>query len=106
MSDDAVSLGELSTPGAVGGTGPDQSSGGPHLANTPPAGLTVLDLSTTLAGAFAAQFLADAGADVTQVERPGDTALRAFAGWPSFGRRKRSVVLDRTSEAGSAAVIG
>jgi len=104
MSDDVVGPGELPTPGAVGGTGPDQSSGGPHLPNTPLAGLTVLDLSTTMAGAFAAQFLADAGADVIQVERPGGTPLRALAGWPSFGRGKRSVVLDLTSQAGSAAL--
>jgi len=34
MSDEVVSPGELPTPGAVGGTGPDQSSGGPHLAFT------------------------------------------------------------------------
>ena len=62
--------------------------------NGPLAGLLVVDLSTTLAGAQATQFLADAGADVIAVEPPGGGPLRADPGWPGLLRGKRSVVLD------------
>ena len=62
--------------------------------NGPLAGLVVTDLSTTLAGAQATQFLADAGADVVAVEPPGGGPLRADPGWPGLLRGKRSIVLD------------
>jgi crotonobetainyl-CoA:carnitine CoA-transferase CaiB-like acyl-CoA transferase len=64
----------------------------------PLAGLTVVDLSTTLPGAQATQFLADAGADVILVERPAGSPLRADPGWPGLLRGKRSIVLDLSSE--------
>ncbi|MFC8436105.1 CaiB/BaiF CoA transferase family protein [Streptomyces sp. NPDC057253] len=60
----------------------------------PLAGMAVVDLSTTLPGALATQFLADAGADVLCVEQPGGTPLRSRPGWPALARGKRSVVLD------------
>ncbi len=60
----------------------------------PLAGLTVVDLSTTIAGAFATQFLADAGAEVIGVEPPGGSPLRSEPGWPVLARGRRSVVLD------------
>jgi len=60
----------------------------------PLAGLTVVDLSATLPGAQATQFLADAGADVILVERQGGSPLRADPGWPGLLRGKRSIVLD------------
>jgi len=60
----------------------------------PLAGLAVVDLSTTPAGALATQFLADAGADVVFAEPPGGSELRARADWPALGRGKRSVVID------------
>ncbi|WP_245720936.1 CaiB/BaiF CoA transferase family protein [Nocardia pseudovaccinii] len=60
----------------------------------PLAGLIVVDLSTTLPGAQASQFLADCGADVIMVEPPGGSALRSIAGWPGLLRGKRSVTLD------------
>lgn len=65
-------------------------------------GLLVVDLSTTLPGALATQFLADAGADVVLVEPPGGSPLRANPGWPSLGRGKRSRVLDLADDAGRA----
>ena len=65
-----------------------------HAAQGPLAGLTVIDLSTTLPGAQATQFLADAGADVILVEGPAGSPLRADPGWPGLLRGKRSVVLD------------
>ncbi len=61
--------------------------------NGPLAGLLVADLSTTLAGAQATQFLADAGADVIAVEPPGGSPLRSDPGWPGLLRGKRSIVL-------------
>jgi crotonobetainyl-CoA:carnitine CoA-transferase CaiB-like acyl-CoA transferase len=62
---------------------------------TPPlAGLVVVDLSTTVPGQQATQFLADAGADVIQVEPPGGVPTRSLAAWPALARGKRSVVLD------------
>jgi crotonobetainyl-CoA:carnitine CoA-transferase CaiB-like acyl-CoA transferase len=60
----------------------------------PLAGLTVVDLSGSIAGAYATQFLADSGADVLLVEPPEGSPLRSRPGWPAFGRGKRSTVLD------------
>jgi crotonobetainyl-CoA:carnitine CoA-transferase CaiB-like acyl-CoA transferase len=57
-------------------------------------GLTVIDLSTTLPGAQATMFLADAGAEVIFVEPPSGSALRALPGWPALGRGKKSITLD------------
>lgn len=63
-------------------------------STAPLAGLLVVDLSTTVPGQQATQFLADAGADVIQVEPPGGVPTRAHAAWPALARGKRSVVLD------------
>lgn len=76
-------------------TGPDQVT-----SSGPLAGLVVVDLSTTLPGAQASQFLADCGADVIMVEPPGGSDLRDLAGWPGLLRGKRSVTLDLHAEAG------
>ncbi|MFE5027488.1 CaiB/BaiF CoA transferase family protein [Streptomyces sp. NPDC056656] len=65
----------------------------------PLAGLLVIDLSTTLPGAQATQFLADAGADVVLVEPPGGSPLRADPGWPGLLRGKRSITLDLGADA-------
>jgi crotonobetainyl-CoA:carnitine CoA-transferase CaiB-like acyl-CoA transferase len=81
-------------------TSPTDSEGPTAPATGPLTGLTVLDLSTTLPGAFATQFLADAGADVLLVERPGGSPLRRRAAWPALGRGKRSVVLDLATDEG------
>jgi crotonobetainyl-CoA:carnitine CoA-transferase CaiB-like acyl-CoA transferase len=67
----------------------------------PLSGLTVVDLSTTLPGAQATQFLADAGADVILVERPEGSPLRADPGWPGLLRGKRSIVLDLSGANGA-----
>ncbi|WP_202503302.1 CoA transferase, partial [Streptomyces sp. SID4956] len=65
-----------------------EKSGGPL------EGLTVIDLSITVPGLHATQFLADAGAEVVGVEPPGGSPLRARAGWPALARGRRSIVLD------------
>jgi crotonobetainyl-CoA:carnitine CoA-transferase CaiB-like acyl-CoA transferase len=57
-------------------------------------GLVVVDLSSTLPGAEASQFLADCGADVIMVEPPGGSSLRQITGWPGLLRGKRSIELD------------
>jgi crotonobetainyl-CoA:carnitine CoA-transferase CaiB-like acyl-CoA transferase len=69
-------------------------------------GLVVLNLSASVPGAQAAQFLADAGAGVIQVEPPGGSPLRAEPGWPSLARGTRSVVLDLRGEAGHTRLSG
>lgn len=77
-----------------------------HRAGTGPlAGLRVLDLSRILAGPFATMVLADLGADVVKVERPGRGDETRHWGPPfaddgtaayflSVNRNKRSVALD------------
>jgi crotonobetainyl-CoA:carnitine CoA-transferase CaiB-like acyl-CoA transferase len=60
----------------------------------PLAGLVVIDLSSTLPGAQATQFLADCGAEVIMVEPLDGSPLRELASWPVLLRGKRSVTLD------------
>jgi crotonobetainyl-CoA:carnitine CoA-transferase CaiB-like acyl-CoA transferase len=64
------------------------------VSGGPLAGLVVVDLSTTLPGAQATQFLADCGAEVIMVEPPDGSPLRDLASWPALLRGKRSVTLD------------
>jgi crotonobetainyl-CoA:carnitine CoA-transferase CaiB-like acyl-CoA transferase len=68
-------------------------------ADGPLAGLVVVDLSTTLPGAQATQFLADCGADVIMVEPPDGSPLRDLPGWPALLRGKRSVTLNLHDDA-------
>ena len=65
----------------------------------PLAGLVVVDLSTTLPGAQATQFLADCGAEVIMIEPADGSPLRELAGWPALLRGKRSVTLDLHDDA-------
>jgi alpha-methylacyl-CoA racemase len=74
--------------------------------------VTVLDLTTLLPGPYATQLLADMGADVVKVERPGtgDGARAMAAGggpavFSAVNRGKRSVTLDLKAEAGRAAFL-
>jgi len=87
-------------------------------APRPLAGVKVLDLSRVLAGPWAGQLLADYGADVIKVERPGagddtrawgppwwgDPRERMSAYYLCANRGKRSVALDLADAAGGAAV--
>jgi crotonobetainyl-CoA:carnitine CoA-transferase CaiB-like acyl-CoA transferase len=82
----------------------------------PLAGLRVLDLATVVAGPGAARYLADFGADVLKVERPGhgdstrtlglpDPRDGTSAYWKVVGRNKRCVTIDLKSDEGRETVL-
>ena len=85
---------------------------------TPLAGVKVLDLSRVLAGPWATQLLADLGAEVIKVEKPGagDDTRHWGPPWHEHGdekvaayflaanRGKRSVAIDFATEEGAALV--
>jgi crotonobetainyl-CoA:carnitine CoA-transferase CaiB-like acyl-CoA transferase len=70
----------------------------------PLADVRVIDVSTVIAGPNCARYLADFGADVIKIERPGGDSLRSMAWrddrdgegmwWKLANRNKRAVVLD------------
>jgi crotonobetainyl-CoA:carnitine CoA-transferase CaiB-like acyl-CoA transferase len=73
----------------------------------PLEGIRVLDLSRMVAGALTGMLLADFGADVVKVERPGTgDPLRNWTTdglslwWKVYGRNKRYITLNLQSEAG------
>ena len=87
----------------------------------PLAGWRVVDISTAIAGPYCAKMLADAGADVIKVERPGSGDetrawgppwLKDAAGedvgesayYLSANRGKKSIALDIASPEGRQAV--
>lgn len=82
--------------------------GGPALA-----GLRVLDLSTILAGPFAAMLLSDSGADVIKVEHPRGDPLRTHGHskrghglmWKQINRNKRCVTLDLSRPGGQEVLL-
>src|SRR5262245_18063023 len=57
-------------------------------------GIRVVELARGVPTAVAAMLLAEAGAEVIKVEPPGGDATRTEAGFATWNRSKRSVVLD------------
>jgi crotonobetainyl-CoA:carnitine CoA-transferase CaiB-like acyl-CoA transferase len=68
----------------------------------PLAGIRVLDLSWGPVGAVLTMVLADFGADVIRVDRPGGDPLRRAGLLSTWDRSKRSVVLDLRDAADAA----
>ncbi len=79
-------------------------------AGTPLSGLRVLDLTRLAAGNMLTHMLADFGADVIKVERPGvGDDLRRFgkheSWWKEYSRSKRSLSLNPRSEEGQEILL-
>ena len=72
------------------------------MVKLPLSGVRILSLAEQYPGPYATMLLADLGADVIMVERPGSgDPSRRFPGlFASFNRNKRSVVLDLKSAPG------
>ena len=72
------------------------------MTTLPLSGVRILSLAEQYPGPYAGMLLADMGADVILVERPGSgDPSRRFPGlFASFNRNKRSVVLDLKSDEG------
>jgi crotonobetainyl-CoA:carnitine CoA-transferase CaiB-like acyl-CoA transferase len=71
----------------------------------PLRGMRVLDLTRIVSGAQLGVVLADLGADVIKVERPGEGdpfrhAAGSDAHWRAYSRNKRSITLDLAQERG------
>jgi crotonobetainyl-CoA:carnitine CoA-transferase CaiB-like acyl-CoA transferase len=82
----------------------------------PLAGIRVLDLATVIAGPGAARYLADYGADVLKIERPGggdstrgmgvpDPADGTSLYWKLVARGKRCAVVDLKTEEGRDTIL-
>ncbi|MDH6123883.1 CaiB/BaiF CoA-transferase family protein [Kitasatospora sp. GP82] len=76
-----------------------ERSGGPL------AGVRVVELAGIGPGPFAAMLLADLGADVVRVDRPGPVALGQDPEYDVTNRNKRSVVIDLKSPEGPDLVL-
>ncbi|MFJ8130183.1 CaiB/BaiF CoA transferase family protein [Streptomyces hydrogenans] len=71
----------------------------------PLAGVRVVELAGIGPGPFAAMLLADLGADVVRVDRPGGAGLGVDPAKDLTNRNKRSVLLDLKAPEGPAAVL-
>ncbi|MFF4261790.1 CaiB/BaiF CoA transferase family protein [Streptomyces virginiae] len=85
---------------AVTGNGNRDASGPGPLA-----GVRVVELAGIGPGPFAAMLLADLGADVVRVDRPGGGGLAVDPAYDVTNRGKRSVLLDLKSADGPARVL-
>jgi crotonobetainyl-CoA:carnitine CoA-transferase CaiB-like acyl-CoA transferase len=85
----------------------------PDLVNGPLTGITVVDMTVAIQGPHAGAYLADMGAEVVKVERPGGELNRYVRGpgfdpppdvmgtqYVAMNRGKRGIVVDAHSELG------
>src|SRR5262245_39500772 len=90
---------------------PDRHDEGRVTRAGPLAGIRVLDVATVIAGPGAARYLADFGAEVLKIERPGVGDSTRTMGlpdprdgtslyWKVVGRNKRCATLDLKSDEG------
>ncbi|MFD9222575.1 CaiB/BaiF CoA transferase family protein [Streptomyces sp. NPDC060064] len=73
--------------------------------NGPLAGVRVVELAGIGPGPFAAMVLADLGADVVRVDRPGGAGLNIDPAYDLTNRNKRSVLIDLKAEGGPGQVL-
>ncbi|MFH9750890.1 CaiB/BaiF CoA transferase family protein [Streptomyces griseus] len=78
---------------------------GPRPERGPLTGVRVVELAGIGPGPFAAMLLADLGADVVRVDRPGGAGLGIDPAYDLTNRNKRSVLLDLKSDGGPARVL-
>ncbi|QTE02226.1 CaiB/BaiF CoA transferase family protein [Streptomyces cyanogenus] len=83
-----------------------------RTAGTPPtpghgplSGVRVVELAGIGPGPFAAMLLADLGADVVRVDRPGGPGLAIDPAFDATNRNKRSIVVDLKAPDGPARVL-
>ncbi|MFE5887622.1 CaiB/BaiF CoA transferase family protein [Streptomyces sp. NPDC056462] len=77
----------------------------PTPGHGPLTGVRVVELAGIGPGPFAAMLLADLGADVVRVDRPGGTGLAINTEYDITNRNKRSVIVDLKSSDGAARVL-
>ncbi|MEU7033284.1 CaiB/BaiF CoA-transferase family protein [Streptomyces sp. NPDC046237] len=73
--------------------------------NGPLSGVRVVELAGIGPGPFAAMLLADLGADVVRIDRPGGAGLGIDPAYDLTNRNKRSVLVDLKADGGPATVL-
>ncbi|WP_234104906.1 CoA transferase, partial [Streptomyces venezuelae] len=76
-----------------------------NAGNGPLTGVRVVELAGIGPGPFAAMLLADLGADVVRVDRPGGPGLGIDPARDLTNRNKRSVLVDLKDERGPGTVL-
>ncbi|PCG83786.1 carnitine dehydratase [Streptomyces sp. WZ.A104] len=75
------------------------------IEHGPLTGVRVVELAGIGPGPFAAMLLADLGADVVRVDRPGGAGLGIDPAYDLTNRNKRSVLVDLKNDGGAARVL-
>ncbi|MEW2512536.1 CaiB/BaiF CoA-transferase family protein [Streptomyces sp. NPDC046870] len=81
------------------------TAGTPTPGHGPLSGVRVVELAGIGPGPFAAMLLADLGADVVRVDRPGGPGLAIDPAFDVTNRNKRSIVVDLKAPGGPARVL-
>ena len=69
------------------------------------SGYRILDFGHYIAGPYAAMLLAEQGAEVIKIERPGGDPARSQVGFMVWNRSKKSLLLDLKKEEGRKAAL-